>query len=344
MQKSKVLIVGSGITAHQIYKNIENKYKIFVCGKKNDDFSFPKKVNHLKIDYKNKLKILNLCNKQKIEYIIPDGNEVSYLTCSFIAKKLKLKGFEDYKNTKILHNKKNFLSKISSEIKFPKIINIKKKIIDYPIIVKPVNLHSGIGIEKIDDMFSLKRFLKKRKNIKKKYYFSKFIYGELFSHSILFNENKKINFYVKEEVKNYKVIKSYAPYSLSKEIKKILNKNFLKIIKKFKLKNGVLHLQYIINKKKPYLIEVTRRAPGDFYGLLIDKAYGYNYYLNYANIFLNQKISLNKNKNKNKTFFRKTIFDKESLKLIKKKSKFFKFYRSYKKNRSNRKIGVSIYH
>ncbi len=312
MYKTKVLIVGKGITAHQIFKNIKKKYQIYICGKKNDDFDFPKKITQYKIDYKNKKKILELCKKEKIKFIIPDGNEVSYLTSSYVAKKLKLPGYEDFIKTKTLHNKKDFFTAIKTKLNSPKIIDVKKKKIDFPIIAKPVNLHSGIGIEKIDSAISLKRFFKNKKNIKTKYYFSKFINGELFSHSILFNENKKIDFYVKEEVNNYKVIKSFAPYLLSNNVIKYLNKNFFEIIKKFKLKNGILHLQYIINNEKPFLIEVTRRSPGDFYGLLIEKAYGYNYYLNYANIFLNQKISLkkNKNKNKNKIFFRETIFNK----------------------------------
>ena len=50
-------------------------------------------------------------------------------------------------------------------------------------------------------------------------------------------------------------------------------------------------------KKKSYLIEITRRLPGDFYSELIKKSYNNNNYLNnYINNFLQEKYFLNFNK------------------------------------------------
>ena len=171
---------------------------------------------------------------------------------------------------------------------------------------------------------------------------NKFIKGKLFSHSCFIAGNETIDFFVKEEVKDFKVISSQSPYSISNK-KKMLIRNISKIIKdEFGISRGLLHIQYILSGKQIFFVEACKRCPGDFYGDLIRKVFKYNYYKNYANLFLNKKVEKFETK-KIEKFYRKTIFYKKELSNLKKKRKNFYFFKSYQNFKENQKIGVAIY-
>ena len=122
----------------------------------------------------------------------------------------------------------------------------------------------------------------------------------MYSHSCIVIKNKiKNSYFVKEYCLNYPYTVDFSkiispnPTKLQKKIINAINK----IIKLLKIQSGLIHTQYIVKKKKYYLIEITRRLPGDFYSELIKKSYNNNNYLNnYINNFLQEKYFLNFNK------------------------------------------------
>ncbi len=340
----KILLLGEGITVHRIINEIKGKYKIFVCGKKNNNLEFDKDVLHIKIDYKNKKKILSLAKKLKIKFIIPDGNDVSYLTSSYVANKLNLIGFENFEQSKKIHDKLLTSKKLSKYKFYPKIIKrnqIKsngKKF--FPLIFRPRMGHSGINTKKISRFEEFQKIYKK--GFENMGILSKFIKGQLFSHSIFIDSEQTVDFFVKENVKDFLVISSQAPYLISNKKKKLV-RSISRIIKdELRVSRGLLHIQYISSGKKIFFVEACKRCPGDFYGDLIKKTFNYNYYKNYANFFLGRKIENLTFKN-TKKFYRRTIFNYKELYKIKKKSDKFYFFKSYKKVRVGKKIGVVIF-
>ncbi len=340
----KVLILGEGISTHRILKEIKGKYKIFVCGKKENNLKFSKDIKHIKIDYKDKEKTLYKIKKFGIDYIIPDGNDISYVSSSFIANKLNLIGFEKFNYTKMIHDKFLISKKLSKFKFYPRIfsareINKDKKNF-FPIIFRPRITHSGINIKKINSLSEYRDLLKK--NFFKNGIFNKFIKGKLFSHSFFINGNETLDFFVKENQQNFKVTLSEAPFLINDKEKKKIRKISNIIKDEFKLKGGLLHIQYLFNGKNYFFIEACRRCPGDFYGDLIRKAFKYNYYKNYANFFLGKKVEKLNNKRIEK-FYRKTIFFKKELVSLKKKRRNFNFFKSYQNYKKNQKIGVAIY-
>ena len=340
----KVLILGEGITAHRILKEIKVKYKIFVCGTKKNNLEFSKDVEHIKIDYKNKKKILYKIKKLGIDYIIPDGNDISYLSSSYIANKLNLIGFEKYKDSKIIHDKFLIAKRLNKFKFYPRIFKIgeinkdKKKI--FPIIFRPRLNHSGKNVKKINNLREYRDLSKKK--FFKNGIFNKFIKGKLFSHSFLIDGNKTLDFFVKENQQNFLVTSSQAPFLINNKEKKRIKKISNIIKDEFELKSGLLHIQYLFDGKNYFFIEACRRCPGDFYGDLIKKVYKYNYYKNYANFFLGKKIE-KLNDKKIEKFFRKTIFYKKEIVTLKKKTRKFNFFKSYPSHKKNQKIGVAIY-
>jgi carbamoylphosphate synthase large subunit len=346
--KKKILILGQSITAHCIIKSLKDKFNITTCGKKNDDLDFDDKIKNIKINYKNKLKIFYYINKKKFNFLIPDGNDTSYLTSSFIAEKKNFIGFEKFSTTKTIHDKialTKFLN--NNNIPLPRFhiinknSNLKKINFKFPLFYRPSDQNSGIGVKKISDIKNLKKIISINKKYKN-HLFTKFINGKLLSHSILISKKKNIDFFVDEYCKNYKVNFSVSPSIINENSKKKIKTISKKIIQILNLKSGLLHIQYMIKGRNIYFIEACRRCPGDFYGILIKKSYHYDYYKNYANNFLG--INLDERiKKKTIKYYRKTIYRSSEINKIKKKYNNIIFYRSYKQKKIKRKIGIAIY-
>jgi len=298
--KKKILIVGVSDYLLPIIKILKKK-KIEYYQVGNYQINYLKNKKIFKFDYSKKKKILVFAKKIKATHIIPDCNDTAYLAASYIANKLNMPGYEPFKISNLLLNKRLFyFFCLKNKIKIPKFYYCKKKQllkknIKFPILIKPEESYSGIGIIKI----TKKKILKKI-NYKNKLLFSEFIKGKLYSHSCFVNKNKIINsYFVKEYCLNYPYTVDFSKTERrgnNKSQEKVI-KVVSKLIKLLKIQSGLVHTQYIVNKNNIYLIEVTRRLPGDFYNELIKLSYGNNNYLNnYINNFVELKFSTKKDK------------------------------------------------
>lgn len=339
MIREKILIIGNSDYLKPITKILDNKKKNYCrVGLKN----FSKNINKLNFDYSDKKKTLSFAKKNKTTYIIPDANDVSYLTSSYVANKLKISGYEPYKISNLLINKKKFyIFCKKNKISIPNFFFGKKKEFiknkpKLPYLIKPERSYSGIGIKKIKKYSDLD-------NLKdKKYLFTEFKKGQLFSCSCFLDNGKiKKSYFVKEYCINYPYTVDFSKIENNKNTKfkkKILNE-LNKLIKLLNIKSGLMHCQFIKNKKKNYIIEVTRRLPGDFYNELIKLSYGNNNYINnYVNNFISEKFSLEKN-NFQKSL-RKNFFNEEKFKLKKilNNYKIFEQKKFFLKNNTNLSI------
>jgi carbamoylphosphate synthase large subunit len=332
----KILIVGISDYLNPIIQILKKKkIRFYLVGLNNKKTKFNKKI--IKINYLEKEKILKIAKKIGITHIIPDCNDTSYLTASYIANKLKIQGYEQLRISKLLLNKRLFyFFCLKNKIKIPKFYYCKKKEllkknIKFPILIKPEESYSGIGIIK----FTKKKILK-RINYKNKLLFSEFIRGKLYSHSCFVNENKIVNsYFVREYCLNYPYTVDFSKIERRRNNKsqekvvKVVNK----LIKLLKIQSGLVHTQYIVNKNNIYLIEVTRRLPGDFYSELIKLSYGNNNYLNnYINNFVGLKFSIKEDKFHKS--LRKNYFINEKIKL-KKILKNYKIFNEKKNKLKN---------
>jgi hypothetical protein len=318
--KKKILIVGISDYLYPVIKILQKKkIKHYLVGINQINSKFSNR-NIFKINYKNKKKLLNIAKEKKITHIIPDCNDVSYLTASYLANKLSVPGYEHFKISKLLLNKRLFYNFcLKNKIKIPKFYYCKKeqlfnKSIKFPILLKPEESYSGKGIIKIFNKIQLKNIKYKNKLL-----FSEFVKGKLYSHSCYVKNNKIIDsYFVREYCLHYPYTVDFSKTEklhINKLGRKVI-KEIDKIVKLLKIQSGLMHTQFIVNKNKIYLIEVTRRLPGDFYNELIKLSYGNNNYINnYVNNFISEKFSLEKN-NFQKSL-RKNFFNEEKFKLKK---------------------------
>ena len=298
---SRVLLVDTSFSSLPIYEYLISEGKdVFVIGANPDDFLAKITKNHICADYSNIETLKKIIKDKKIELVVPGCNDVSYKACAQLESKYR-KNIDSLDVTENLANKSKF-RELCFKIKLPSPKTIEKsrllqtkKIND--IIIKPTDSFSGNGISRLKkpNQKQIENAIALAENNSKenKIVIEEYIEGQLFSHSA-FIVNKKIDvdFIVKEygSVNPFVVDTSHVDYNFSDNILKKIRDNVETIAKTLELNDGLMHTQLINKKNNYYLIEITRRCPGDLYSQLIELSTGYPYAARYASFFINKKM------------------------------------------------------
>ncbi len=132
----------------------------------------------------------------------------------------------------------------------------------------------------------------------------------LYSHSA-FLTDKKINqdFIVEEygSANPFVVDTSFVKTDFSSHLLQQVRESIEKLAQLLNLKDGLIHTQFICNQQKIWLIEITRRCPGDLYSQLIEISTGYSYAASYARSFIGQALKTEFSHNQTKSIIRHTI-------------------------------------
>ena len=218
--------------------------------------------------------------------------------------------------TEIINNKKKFKQfALSIGIPVPKEIHCQDSNGHLsPIVVKPVDAYSGRGISVLlrNDKQRLSAAISKAINFSKSssYIVEEYVAGQLYSHSaFISNKRIEIDFIVEEHctVNNFAVDTSCVIAKFAKEKMQRIRSCITKLAVELNLADGLIHTQFISNDTEMWIIEVTRRCPGDLYSLLIEKTTGFPYAQAYAHPFLNGKSMPYKEKLQKKNIMRLTI-------------------------------------
>jgi len=309
---NKVLILNNSHSEFDLIKNFLKlkKFKVFTTGSRQPFVR--SNIKHYEIDYTNIPKIEKIIKKKKINLIISCANDLGLYSL------LKLK------TSKLIDTKKtlnNLLNKFSFRKYYKGIPYYKfnKKINNYnfPILLKKKISSGGKNIYKIDNFDQLHKIKVKKKD----YFYEKFIEGT--DHGVFtIIKDKKIffSFFDNEQrfTNPYTVSSTSSCTNIPATIQKKFLKEILKIVLDLKLVDGILHFQVKYNKlkKKIYIIEVTRRIPGDRYMKFVEYATGINVCKLYIDLHLNKNLLIQKN-TKKKFILRKIIFAKKNGKFLK---------------------------
>jgi biotin carboxylase len=311
----KVLLVDTNFSSLPIYESLISKgFQVHVVGANKNDCLAKISPYYWSFDYSDIDQLNELISKNDYKYIIPGCTDKSYSSCAAVSKGI-FPGIESTINDRNINNKfyfreiANYLS-----IPIPKIISLEDKKINFPIIVKPVDSFSGKGITVIND-FDDKEILKaveyaKSKSPKAEYLIEEFVEGELYSHSS-FIKNGKIatDFFVSEysNINLFVVDTSRVDFLFDDNIKIKIRYHIEKFAAHLKLVDGLIHTQFIMKDGNFWLIEMTRRCPGDQYSQLIELTYGPCYVENYLAPYIGENITNLHNTAVNKFIIRHTI-------------------------------------
>lgn len=230
-----------------------------------------------KISFNDLEKVKEIIEEEKVDFLLPGCGEESYLNTVRLSKELKIGKFDDLEIATLIHNKWKFkefclLHNISTPKGF--YYNSEKDLasVKFPIVVKPTNLSGGRGVDVVYNQSELTDSLTKAKKVSNEIFLEEFIDGKLIAYSIFLQNHKIVYGFVGEDqsyLNKYLITTAFA-YEIEIEVLDKLKHDIEKIARLLKLVDGMFHLQVLIKENVPYIIDVTRRIPGDLYPYLIE--------------------------------------------------------------------------
>ena len=237
-----------------------------------------------KTDFTDLDAVREVIKAEEADYILPGSGEVSYLNCVKLSHELNKGNFDTLEVANIIHNKWKFKDFcLANNISTPKGVyyssqtDIEK--FSYPLVVKPTDLSGGRGVNIVKNSKELQLSLTQAKNFSDEIFLEEYIEGELIAYSV-FLQNQHISYAFSGADKSYLnpfLVSTAYPIKLSKDVTLKLNSDIEKIAQKLSLVDGMFHLQVFIQNNTPYIIDVTRRIPGDLYPYLIEYTHAVEY-------------------------------------------------------------------
>ena len=178
-------------------------------------------------------------------------------------------------------------------IPVPKVLDFEQALHCDAVIMKPVDSFSGRGItivkkptlDSLQEAYSLGCEVSKTRTA----LIEEFVSGQLYSHSAFLQAGKVVaDFVVQEDCTNnpFTVDTSKVAFDFPEKLLESLRTDASKLFNGLGLVDGLIHSQFILSGDRYWIIEVTRRCPGDLYALLIEMSTGYPYGASYAASFL----------------------------------------------------------
>ncbi len=281
----KVLILGGSHRDIPLIKASQDLgYFVITLGDKDYYLGHNYSDKSYKINFNDLEKVKEIINKEDIDYILPGSGEESYLNTVKLAHELNIGNFDIPEVANLVHNKwkfKEFCLKNNISTPNGKFYTNINDLTDlaFPIVVKPTNLSGGRGVEIVNSKEELVKSLLEAKKVTNEIFLEEFINGKLIAYSI-FLENQKIIYGFTGEDKTYLnkyLITTAFPCKIKETTLEKMKYDIEKIAKLLNLVDGMFHLQIMIKDDIPYIIDVTRRIPGDLYPYLIEYCDGVEY-------------------------------------------------------------------
>jgi biotin carboxylase len=277
----KLLIAGGGyadIPLIQAAKSLG--FYVITSGNRPDDFGHAYSDECHIEDFSNEQAMLELAKSLDIDAICACCNDFSAITSAYVAEQMGLPGHDTYDTAKIIHHKDNWrnfasLNKISSPqaIGCKSISEVKSAMtkLRFPLMIKPVDLTGGKGIQRCDYKDQTIKAAKAAFKISKakRIVLEEFVYGTRHGFTA-FLRNRQVVFYFADDeyyhLSPFLVSAASTPSSCPQSTINALIEYSQKIAELLALVDGIFHVQFIQQEDgQPIIIEICRRAPGDLY-------------------------------------------------------------------------------
>jgi biotin carboxylase len=244
-------------------------------------------------DYSDFRLIELIAREKQIDAICSCANDFGAITAAYVAEMLALPGHDSFNTTLRLHHKDLFKA-LSKEIGLltPAAENFDNEkdavayanSLDYPVMIKPIDLTGGKGISKAltreEKIAAVHKAISMSPH--KRIVIERFIEGSYHSFDT-FLVNGKVRYrYSDNEYFNDDPIyckTSAGPADRISEVERILISECEKLASTLQLVDGKLHMQYVLDKAgNPHVLEYTRRCCGDLYCVPVEHATGVDVY------------------------------------------------------------------
>lgn len=253
-------------------------------------------------DYSDLDSSMNVFVESGADYLIPSANDFSYLTACKINDFVSVgANLDSYQTALILHRKDLFrLLCAQLSLPAPKLYAVLPKdsietvSIQYPCVVKPVDLTGGKGVFIAQNLLDLRNYLDSSSGSTSKLELlvvEEYVPGHLYSCSGVIKEGKvELKYFDKEFLNDSKFSVGSSSSNIAVEEMSKLNSltPCLQVLSdNLSLKDGLLHVQVIISSLNglPSIVEITRRMPGDLYSIPVEITSNFNHAMSTLSIW-----------------------------------------------------------
>ena len=298
----RILFLGGGHSEYPIIIEARKLgHQIFTLGRIR--FEHVDSTYHVFIDYSDIPKIQDFCLQNEIERIIAGCNDFAAIAAAQVSEALGIPHEISLAAAIELHNKNQWsrsFQQLSIPIPQSQVIDLKKgEIPDLKLpweptgklLVKPVDMTGGKGIFLSEvSRLAIDISMYKSNSRQSKLIIQEYLEGSLHSAFILFARDEIRVFFADEEIdSNFKVRMAVMPSELENMTKTSIRLHMEKYIEYLGLKQGLLHLQFILTGDSFKVVDLCARPPGDLFILLPLYAFDFNFSEFWAQ---SEKISL----------------------------------------------------
>ncbi|MFA7160609.1 MAG: hypothetical protein WC299_15030 [Kiritimatiellia bacterium] len=294
---TKTLLVDTNRAAYPIYQSlVALGHEVWVVGGKPTETLARLAPKYVQLDYSDAGKLAAFVAEKGFDCLVPGCTDLSYEVCARINHG-RFPGIESPENTAAINTKSEF-RKVAAQtgLPIPRVLTLAEAAGVESVIVKPVDSFSGRGITvlhapppgRIEEAFEAACKASKTGTA----IIEEFVSGQLYSHSAFIRDREVVaDFIVQEDctVSPFAVDTSRVAESFSRDLLNALRGDVRRLAAARKLLDGLVHTQFIARDGRYWIIEMTRRCPGDIYSLLIEFSTGYPYAASYAAPFIGRE-------------------------------------------------------
>jgi biotin carboxylase len=291
----RVLLLDTNGASAPIHKYLVHAgFEVHVVGRNPQDVLAKASPNYLNLDYSDVDATLAAAERLGAKYIVPGCNDLSYQTCAEIGARRPCPGIDTVEAARTLGNKQVFRSYAAGHgLPAPRPIAQADAAAGRPVIVKPVDAYSGRGVTALKaptvESVSAAMTVARQYSQSGTCLIEEYVEGQLYSHTAFLNPTGfDADFIVEEHgsinpfaVDTSCVVPDFDP-ALLREVRAAIRQ----IADDLQLTSGLIHTQFIADRGRFWIIEITRRCPGDLYSHLISLSTGFNYAENYVRPFI----------------------------------------------------------
>ncbi|MCG8055770.1 MAG: ATP-grasp domain-containing protein [Candidatus Thiodiazotropha endolucinida] len=291
---SRSLLVDTNRAAVPIYRALRDLgHEVWVVGNRPTETLAKLAQNYTQLDYSDTKQLGAFVETHGFDYLIPGCTDLSYRACAEINQG-RYPNIDSLSTTDSINNKHAFREIAEAVgLPVPRRLTLDQLSEVEAVIVKPVDSFSGRGIRVVheataDKLTEAQSEASKASN-RGETIIEEYIQGQLYSHSAFLHAGRIVaDFLVREDcISNpFTVDTSRLADDFPQQTLAAIRQDIGRLASTLSLADGLIHTQFICRDNDYWIIEATRRCPGDLYALLIELATGYHYAANYAACFL----------------------------------------------------------
>ena len=285
-KKLKIAVIGASyLQKPLVEKAIKNNFEV-IC------FAWQKGAvcknycsKFYPISILEKEKILEICQKEKINGVLTIASDLAVITVNYVAHHMNLIA-NPIESTEYCTNKYLMRKRLSERnINVPEFYEGMKELKSFPLIIKPVDSSGSKGISIAKDSTEIDSAINyaKQNSLSGKYIIEEFIHGKEISVETISYDGKHQYITATDKVTSgfphFVELEHHQPSRFEKNLKDKIKSTTFAALNALEIENGASHTEFLITEDNEiYCIEVGARMGGDFIGSdLVYLSKGYDY-------------------------------------------------------------------